>query len=203
MDSYDRVVTSSSESATLYVSAVKNAGEAVTSTVYLAGGGEKEITRTPYSGTVTGGAEGAVEFIGVKQGVNTWKDLSGIKDKDDWYAYESATTSGDGYMNAAFPLYSNQTDSAVLTYADLYRTENLVFTAGAATTTVRLDEADVDLGIGYARFSAGTGFSAFFAGAGTGLPLRLNEAAFACATAELEISAPNPRPKFFFCCAIV
>lgn len=156
MDSYDRVVTSSSESATLYVSAVKNSGEAVTSTVYLAGGGEKEITRTPYSGTVTGGAEGAVEFIGVKQGVNTWKDLSGIKDKDDWYAYESATTSGDGYMNAAFPLYSNQTDSAVLTYADLYRTENLVFTAGAATTTVRLDEADVDLGIGYARFSAGT-----------------------------------------------
>lgn len=92
---------------------------------------------TLWRGTVTD-ASGVVmqDFVGVRDGVYTWKDMAPLKDTNNWYSY------GSSYMNGA------------LSYADLYVTENLIFKAGAAENNVIVN-ADVDLGIGYVQFSKG------------------------------------------------
>lgn len=81
-------------------------------------------------------------YNGVQSGVNTWNSLTSLKDDDKWYAY------GASYLNAN----ENGTDGK-MTMATLFRTENLVFTSGAAENTVRIDADGVDLGVGYAQFS--------------------------------------------------
>lgn len=83
-----------------------------------------------------------LSYNGVKGGVNTWNSLSSLKDDDKWYAY------GASYLNAN----ENGTDGK-MSMATLFRTENLVFTSGAAENTVRIDADGVDLGVGYAQFS--------------------------------------------------
>lgn len=110
---------------------------------------------TPMHGSITkadGTAIEGLDFIGVEHGVNTWANLAGLKDDpitgtagkeqiQHWYAY------GNEYLNA------NNTTGNPLQYADLFMTENLVFMSSATDNNVILD-ADVDLGIGYAQFSA-------------------------------------------------
>lgn len=96
---------------------------------------------------------GAVDedFIGIEHGKNTWLNLYDLKDgqKTDasgttknvnWYAY------GNEYLNAT------NTATSDIQYADLFMTENLVFSSSATSNDIILD-ADVDLGIGYAQFS--------------------------------------------------
>ena len=109
----------------------------------------------PMHGSITkadGTAIEGLDFIGVERGVNTWANLAGLKDDpitgtagkeqiQHWYAY------GNEYLNA------NNTTGNPLQYADLFMTENLVFMSSATDNNVILD-ADVDLGIGYAQFSA-------------------------------------------------
>ena len=98
---------------------------------------------TLYSGTVTVGDK-TVSFNGVKDGEFTWRDMNDIKDLQNWYAYDAdrynASSNADGKLN--------QSD------ADLFYTENLVFTAGQADNKIILD-ATVDMGAGYMEFNKG------------------------------------------------
>ncbi len=89
---------------------------------------------TLYAGKIKD-AEGNVltTHIGLKSGLSTWGDLSGVKNNQNWYNY------GNGYV--------------AQNNADLYFTENLLFSSSAAQNAVVLN-ATVDLGVGYAEFSA-------------------------------------------------
>ena len=89
---------------------------------------------TLYAGKIKD-AEGNVltSHIGLKNGLSTWGDLSGVKNNQNWYNY------GNGYV--------------AQNNADLYFTENLLFSSSAAQNAVVLN-ATVDLGVGYAEFSA-------------------------------------------------
>ena len=111
------------------------------------------VSATPNFGNVTDakGKELAL-FSGVQAGTNTWHSLSNIKNNQNWYSY------GNNYLNSAIP------------YEKLFLTENLVFDAAHAETTINigpdislgLATSDVDLGIGYVRFTAGERDSAKF-----------------------------------------
>lgn len=89
---------------------------------------------TLYAGKIKD-AEGNVltTHIGLQNGLSTWGDLSGVKNNQNWYNY------GNGYV--------------AQNNADLYFTENLLFSSSAAQNAVVLN-ATVDLGVGYAEFSA-------------------------------------------------
>lgn len=150
LDSYSKVVdTAASE---LHLGAVETAGEAVSSNAAYNYGMEQLVSTTPYSGNVTDASGNVLQsFVGVKSGVNTWLDLSAVKDDANWYHYDNT------YLNAAPYLDgTHATDGKELSYADLFMTENLVFRSSAAQTSVVLD-ATVDLGIGYAQFSLAEG----------------------------------------------
>ena len=120
--------------------------------------GNTTASTTPMHGSVTNAEGTAIEgldFIGVRNGINTWANLVDLKDDpvtvtagkeqiQHWYAY------GNEYLNA------NNTTGNPLQYADLFMTENLVFQSSATDNNIILD-ADVDLGIGYAQFSKTSG----------------------------------------------
>ncbi len=114
---------------------------------------------TIWSGTVTAGDK-TVSFKGVKDGQYTWRDMSDIKDSQTWYAYDAdlynASTNADGKLN--------------LSDADLFYTENLVFTAGQADNRIVLD-ATVDMGAGYTEFNKGSQEHAKFTITGAGKQL--------------------------------
>ena len=132
-------------------------------TISATANGSTPVQTTLKYGSVKleGGTEIA-DFVGVKNGVNTWANLYSLKDGQgvnnkgeqisvNWYAY------GNEYLNA------NNTSGLALQYADLFETQNLVFkSAGKENNSIILD-ADVDLGIGYAQFTntAGTGKAKF------------------------------------------
>lgn len=127
MQMYDKEVDlASALENTVYINATARTDEVIQDTIR---------STNLWKGTVTN-ASGEVlqDFVGVKDGVYTWKDLAPLKDTNNWYSY------GGSYMNGA------------LSYADLYVTENLIFKAGAAENNVVVN-ADVDLGIGYVQFS--------------------------------------------------
>lgn len=92
---YDKVVTADGTS-TLHITAVNTAGDAVSSNAAYNYGMEQLVSTTPYSGTVTDASGNVLtSFVGVKSGINTWLDLSAIKDTDNWYNYNNT------YLNAA------------------------------------------------------------------------------------------------------
>ena len=117
----------------------------------LANGSTHASTTTKYGSVYSENGAVDEEFIGIEHGKNTWLNLSDLKDgqKTDasgttknvnWYAY------GNEYLNAT------NTATSDIQYADLFMTENLVFSSSATSNDIILD-ADVDLGIGYAQFS--------------------------------------------------
>ncbi|MBR2126199.1 MAG: PEP-CTERM sorting domain-containing protein [Akkermansia sp.] len=95
----------------------------------------------------------SVTFRAVATGQHTWKDLSDLKNKDDWYGY------GSEYLNATPSVTFDDDDKAVIekgiTYAKLYRTQNLVLLAAADKATYNVNVTmDTDLGLGYMHFAA-------------------------------------------------
>lgn len=151
LDSYSKVVDTD-DASELHLGAVVTAGDAVSSNAAYNYGMEQLVSTTPYSGKVTDASGNVLQsFVGVKSGVNTWLDLSAVKDAANWYHYDNT------YLNAAPYLDgTHATDGKELSYADLFMTENLVFRSSSAQTSVVLD-ATVDLGIGYAQFSLAEG----------------------------------------------
>ena len=126
VDSFTKVVNMGSAVSTIYLNAVN------TKTGEMSDG-----TRTGevWSGTVTDGTNTLVSYNGLKNGLNTWGDLNGVKDNRNWYTYDES-----------YVIQNTET---------LFPTENLQFNAQGAQNTIVLNDS-VDLGIGYAEFNAGT-----------------------------------------------
>lgn len=140
----DDTVAVSTSSTTLYINQVS---ETPASTV--TGG---DITSEIWQGTITDGTGTVATFNGVKTGVNTWQDLSGLKDTQNWYGY------GEEYLNAA---WNRGNDGKTLNFGDLFHTNNVMFgtTTVDGVVTATTDTAyniiltdTVDLGVGYAQF---------------------------------------------------
>lgn len=118
------------------------------------------VSSTPWHGTVTVDGGEAVDYIGTKTGVNTWKDLSGLLNSDTWFSY------GTGYLN-----------TGSVSLADLYSDSNLILKAASSTVmqTVNVNET-VDTGVGYVEFALGDGMeTASYTVTGSG---QLNTAGF-------------------------
>ena len=96
-------------------------------------------THTAYLNAVANGTgtvrvgDTEIEHLGVSSGKHTWKDLSAVKDKANWFAYDN------GYMNSINALGS---------------THNLIFDGGSTDNTIILN-ATVDTGVGYLEFKNG------------------------------------------------
>lgn len=116
------------ERAVVHLNACSTTGDTLTDNLKNKG--------TTYIGSVTGdNKEEIVSYRGVQSGLQTWKDLSGIKDNALWYGYENTN-----YL---------QPDDATL-----FNTQNLVFSSAKTGNTIILEDT-VDLGIGYAEFNEG------------------------------------------------
>ncbi len=133
-----------SEASTIHLGAVNKAGETITETL-----GDKAYSTTLYSGLATDANGKEVgEYVGVQTGVNTWTNLLSRKDINNWYAYENK----DYTMGS--PTYGQVISDLNVSDADLFYTQNLVFTPSQSSNNIVLD-ATVDLGIGYAEFNKG------------------------------------------------
>lgn len=133
-----------SEASTIHLGAVNKAGETITETL-----GDKAYSTTLYSGLATDANGKEVgEYIGVQTGINTWTNLNDRKNLNNWYAYENKDYTWDS------PTYGQVISDLNVADADLFYTQNLVFTSSQLTNSIILD-ATVDLGIGYAEFNKG------------------------------------------------
>jgi len=92
-------------------------------------------TRIYYGKATTASGNVLGEYNGVRSGQYTWKNLADVKDRQNWYAYDSEK-------------YLQQKDE------DLFFNENLVFTATQENNNIILEDT-VDLGIGYVEFNRG------------------------------------------------
>lgn len=92
--------------------------------------GEIALQRTDAEGNTTD-----VTYKGIKNGWNTWADLSDVKDNENWYAYE-------GHLERSIP--------------ELFFNENLVFSSADGVENSIVLNADVDLGVGYVEFKEGS-----------------------------------------------
>ena len=145
---------------TVYLNAVNAQGETVTD--------DEGYSTTKWLGTVTGAGMGPVSFVGLQSGLNTWSDLSGLKDTQNWYAY-----------NRSYVAQKNE---------DLFFTENLVFKTTAKENSIVLNDT-VDLGIGYAEFSGGK----FTISSAEGESNLFNHAGYVInAGAEVHVQLTNP-----------
>ncbi|MBR3926812.1 MAG: hypothetical protein IKJ58_08605, partial [Akkermansia sp.] len=118
---------------TVYLNAIATQGDTINMDGY---------STTIWTGAVTNAAgDSLASYKGVKTGLNTWSDLSNLKDVQNWYAYNASGGDG-GYLNQSIP--------------DLFYNENLVFDAaeGSLNNSIVLKDT-VDLGIGYAEFNDG------------------------------------------------
>lgn len=136
LNRFDVAVSMSDSVHEVHLGAITTQGETLTDNL--------GNSTTLYSGQLTD-ATGTKSYKGIKWDSHTWKDMSGLKDTDTWYAYNSqyydASSNPNGYL-----LQKN---------ADLFFTENLVFSSTAQQNTIVLD-ATVDLGAGYAEFKSGS-----------------------------------------------
>ncbi len=138
---------------TVYINAVTRDGGKVIQ-------GDTASTR-PWHGSVTDAAGNELaDFIGLRSGSNAWKSLNNVMNSNNWYAY------GAGYLNAS--------------YADLFVTQDLVFTASGDEVQNVVLNGNVDLGIGYTRFSktAGSGTAVYRLSSAEGESYMLNSAGY-------------------------
>jgi len=84
------------------------------------------------SGLITVG-DTTYKHLAVNSGSNTWKDLSAVKNNDNWYAY------GNHYQNGI---------------NGLGNTQNLIFTGDGGEYEILLNDT-VDTGVGYLEFNKG------------------------------------------------
>ncbi|MBR5195571.1 MAG: autotransporter-associated beta strand repeat-containing protein [Akkermansia sp.] len=127
LESFNSRVSMKENVAVVYLNAVNTAGETKT---------EGSLSTTLYSGKATDSAGNTLAtYVGVRNGLNTWADLSGLKDVYNWYAY-------------------NANSNLLIGDKDLFFTNNLVFTSTTAENHIVLNDT-VDLGIGYAEFNGG------------------------------------------------
>lgn len=167
MESFNAHVDLSSAT-TVYLGAIETEGESYTD--------NKGNSSTLYYGIATDANNNALAtYNGVQTGLNTWKDLSGIKDEQTWYAY------GTGYLE--------RTDT------ELFHNNNLVFTSSHSATDIVLN-ATVDLGVGYVEFNrddALSGKASYTIRSEEGKGYLLNSAGYVINEgAEVHVKLNNP-----------
>ena len=157
---YTKKVDMSSAS-TVYLNSVITQGETRTDS--------RGYSTTLYSGSVTDAEGNALtSFYGLKSGLNTWGNLSGLKDTRNWYAYDES--------------------HVIQEMTDLFFTENLQFNATSEKNNIVLTDT-VDLGIGYAEFSGGK----FTITSESGESNLFNHAGYVInAGAEVHVQLTNP-----------
>ncbi|MBR4108257.1 MAG: hypothetical protein IKK45_06200 [Akkermansia sp.] len=123
---------------TVYLNAVSTEGDYIENNGY---------STTLWSGTVQSatGVELA-RYNGLRTGLNTWADLSDLKDTQNWYAYDADL----------YDASKNPDGKLLQTIEDLFYTENLEFTANSGEEKRIILRDSVDLGIGYAGFTGGS-----------------------------------------------
>lgn len=171
---------------TITLSAVTNQEEKITGV-----GDTVEVSTIPHSGTLSytdaDGQQQSVKYIGIQKDKHTWKDLSAVKDKDNWFNY------GEEYFNVA---QYGPTDAKpnAFSFADMFVTDNLVFEAGDSSTYNIVLQDNVDLGVGFVQLSKAEGVqSASFKLQSS---YALDSAGFGIdegATLELDMKAPEDR----------
>ena len=127
LESFNTRVAMKENTAVVYLNAINTAGETKV---------DGSLSTTLYSGKATDSAGNTLaNYVGVRTGLNTWADLSGVKDQQNWYAY-------------------NANSNLLIKDQDLFYNNNLVFTTSTAENHIVLNDT-VDLGIGYAEFNGG------------------------------------------------
>ncbi|MBQ1960742.1 MAG: hypothetical protein II349_04390 [Akkermansia sp.] len=151
----------------VHLHAITNTGD-----FYEDKNGNTTLTYYGYATDAAGNVLG--QYTGMRQGLNTWADLSGVKDVQNWYAYDA---------NA----YIQQSD------VDLFFSSNLVFTAQQSSNSIVLDSS-IDLGIGYVEFNSGDLENASFTiTSAEGEGHVLNSAGYVInAGAEVHLQLTNP-----------
>ena len=128
LNSFNAHISMGAETDIVYLNAINAVGETKS---------DGTNSATLYSGQATDASGNVLTtYNGIQNGESTWKDLSGLKDTQNWYAYNS-----DSYLQ--------KTDT------ELFFTNNLVFNATAEENTIYV-QGEVDLGIGYAEFNGGS-----------------------------------------------
>ena len=78
LEAFNARVTMKENAAVVYLNAVNRAGETK---------GDGTYSTTLYSGTATDSMGNTLaSYVGVRTGLNTWADFSGVKDQQNWYA---------------------------------------------------------------------------------------------------------------------
>ena len=136
-----------------------------------------EVNMSPTSpaqlGTVSNGrgvitvGDNKYEHLAVDSGSHTWKDLSAVKDSNNWYAY------GNHYQNGI---------------SGLGNTQNLIFTGDGGKYEILLSDT-VDTGVGYLEFNNGN----FTIKNAEGGDFMLNSAGYVINKgAEVHVQLTNP-----------
>lgn len=163
---------------TVYLNAIMTPGEAISETV-TSGDKTVEYSTVLYSGVVTDGQQNALgSYQGLQSGVNTWADLSDLKDTQNWYAY------GADHLLAGVP--------------DLFYNSNLVFSSTKEQNDIVLKDT-VDLGAGYVELNAtGAGKAVYTISSEAGEGNLLNSAGYVVnAGAELHVRLNNPEDYMY------
>lgn len=128
---------------------------------------------TAQLGTVTNGSglitvgDNQYNHLAVNAGSHTWKDLSAVKNNDNWYAY------GNNYQNGI---------------SGLGNTQNLIFTGNGGNHEIILNDT-VDTGVGYLEFNNGS----FTVKNADGGDYTLNSAGYVINEgAEVHVQLTNP-----------
>lgn len=169
--SYNEHVDMSTRS-TVYLNAVSHEGSTLSSGEYSTTIHYGEVTDA--QGNVLTNASGnAIQYNGIASGLNTWSDLSSLKDTQNWYAYDQS------YVQASV--------------ADLFPTENLVFSSNQTDNHIILNSS-VDLGVGYTEFcSVGGNKTSYTISSAEGGSYLLNSAGIlAGANTEVHLQLTNP-----------
>ncbi len=119
------------------------------------------------------------DYNALRNGLNTWADLSGIKDVQNWYAYDAKA-----YLQRSV--------------TELFFNQNLVFTPSQEENRIILRDT-VDLGVGYVEFNKGTADkSVFIIESETGESNLLNSAGYVINEgAEVHTSFTNPEDHMY------
>lgn len=151
----------------VHLQAITHAGD-----YYADKAGNSTLTHYGYATDANGNILG--KYIGIRNGLSTWSDLSDIKDVQNWYAYDS-----NAHIQQSAP--------------DLFFSSNLVFTARQNSNNIVLD-ATIDLGIGYAEFNAGElGSASFTITSAEGIKHLFNHAGYVINEgAEVHLRLNNP-----------
>ncbi|MBR4107461.1 MAG: PEP-CTERM sorting domain-containing protein [Akkermansia sp.] len=168
---FDRSVSMGADCSVVHLGAIDAEGETLTDNL--------GNSTTLYSGKVTNASrQELTSYKGIRAGEHTWRDLSEVKNTANWYAYDSnnydANSNSDGYL--------------LQSRADLFFTENLVFSSSGQDNTIVLD-ATVDLGAGYAEFKN----ASYTIQAATGNDFQFNHAGYVIHEgAEVHLKLTNP-----------